>query len=225
MRLIDREASLIHSYLLMRRMIGILAMALPVILIAGGFLEGGFVVQGSLSAYYYTNMRDFLVGMLFSVAIFLISYKGYELIDDVVTNLSGFFALGIIAFPTSMFTGEVVRVGVFQIQDNISQYYHLVFSVLFLLSLSFNSMFLFTRHGGSPSREKKIRNGVYVASGLIMLSCVAGMIVYIAFYSHTPLAKERPVLVFETIALISFGVSWLVKGHTIFRDKQLSSLR
>ncbi len=220
-----RNEALINSYLALRRIIGVLAIGLPVIMVAGGFIQHGAVIQGSLSSYYYTNMRDFLVGMLSGVALFLISYKGYELIDDVVTNLSGVFALGIIAFPASMFSGHVIRVGVFLTPDNVSQYIHLAFSILFLLSLAFNSIFLFTRHGGSPSREKKKRNKVYVVCGLLMLSSIIGMVVYIAFYSHTPLAKGRPVLVFETIALMSFGVSWLIKGHTLFRDKQLSSLR
>lgn len=225
MKLTGTNGALIHSYLDMRRIIGILAIALPVVLIAGGLLGGGTAVQGSLSSYYYTNMRDFFVGMLFTVALFLISYKGYEAVDDVVTNLSGLFALGIVAFPTSMFSGHIVRVGVFLVPDNISQYVHLAFSVLFLLSLAFNSMFLFTRHGGAPSREKRIRNRIYTVSGVIMVICIAGMVTYIAFFSHTRLASARPVLVFESIALASFGVSWLIKGNALFRDEELSALR
>ncbi len=225
MRKSGTDEMLIYSYLDMRRIIGILAIALPVILVGGGFIQNRTAIEGSLSSYYYTNMRDFFVGMLFTVALFLISYKGYELIDDVVTNLSGFFALGIIAFPTSMFSGGVVRVGVFLTPDNVSKYIHLVFSVLFLLSLALNSIFLFTKHGGAPSREKKLRNLVYIISGIVMLSCITGMVIYIAFFSHTSLAKMRPVLVFETVALVSFGVSWLVKGNTLFRDKQLESIR
>jgi len=214
-----RDIALIHSYLSMRRMVGILAIGLPFIIVLGGLVETGSIIQGSLSSYYYTNMRDFLVGLIFAVAIFLISYKGYELIDDIVTNLSGVFALGIIAYPTSMFSNQVVRVGVFQTPDDVSQYIHLVFSILFLLSLAFNSIFLFTRHSGNPSREKKKRNKIYASCGIVMVLSVIGMVTYIVFYSHTFLAKGRPVLIFETIALISFGVSWLVKGHTLFRDK------
>lgn len=221
----SRSESLIYSYLAMRRIVGVLAILLPVIIVAGGFIQKDSVVQGSLSSYYYTNMRDFFVGMLSGVALFLISYKGYELIDDVVTNLSGLFALGIIAFPTSKFSGHVVKVGIFLTPDDISQYIHLVFSIAFLLSLAFNSMFLFTKHGGVPSREKKTRNVIYIVSGWLMLVCIVGMVTFIAFYSHTVLAKWRPVLVFETVALISFGISWLVKGNTLFRDKQLSAIR
>ncbi|HEY9166654.1 MAG TPA: DUF998 domain-containing protein [Candidatus Kryptonia bacterium] len=216
----DRNITLIHSYLSMRRIVGILAIGLPFIIVLGGLVETGSILQGSLSSYYYTNMRDFLVGLLFAVAIFLISYKGYELIDDIVTNLSGVFALGIIAYPTSPFSGQAVRVGVFLTPDDVSQYVHLAFSVLFLLFLSFNSIFLFTRHRGILGKEKKKRNMIYIGCGLVMLLSVIAMIVQIAFYPHTILAQGRPVLVFESIALISFGVSWLVKGHTLFRDKQ-----
>ncbi len=221
----NRSESLIHSYLAMRRIVGVLAILLPVIMVAGGFIQKGSTVEGSISSYYYTNMRDFFVGMLSGVALFLISYKGYELIDDIVTNLSGIFALGIIAFPTSKFAGHVVRVGIFLTPDNISQYIHLAFSIAFLFLLAFNSLFLFTRHGGAPSREKKTRNFIYRTSGWIMIACIVGMVLYIAFLSHSALAKWRPVLVFETVSLISFGISWLVKGNTLFKDKRLAAAK
>ncbi len=219
----NRNACLIFSYLAMRRIIGLLAIGLPFIIVMGGSIENGFVVQGSLSSYYYTNMRDFLVGILFGVSLFLISYKGYEMIDDIVTNLSGLFALGIIVFPTSAFSGRVVRVGVFHVPDSISQYLHLAFSTLFLLSLAFNSMFLFTRHAGVLSSEKRKRNMVYVVCGVLMLLSIISMIVYIAFFTRTSFAKGYPVLVFESISLVSFGVSWLVKGQTLFRDKRAAN--
>ncbi len=216
----NRDTSLIISYLAMRRMIGILGIGLPFIVILGSSIQGRFILQGSISGYYYTNVRDFFVGLLCGVSLFLISYKGYEKIDNIVTKLSGLFALGIVAFPTSMFSGKVVKVGIFLIPDDISQYLHLVFSIMFLLLLSFNSIFLFTKHGGHPSREKKMRNIVYIVCGIVMLSSVICMIVYIAFLTNTFLSKVYPVLIFESISLISFGISWLVKGHTLFKDKR-----
>src|SRR5271169_6182359 len=121
----NREKSLIISYLAMRRLIGILGIALPFIMILGGFAQGEPVVQGSISGYYYTNMRDFFVGILSGVALFLISYKGYERIDDIVANMSGVFALGMIVFPTAIYSGKTVRVGMFLIADNISAILHL----------------------------------------------------------------------------------------------------
>ena len=140
----NREKSLIISYLAMRRLIGILGISLPLIVVLGGFTQGEPEVQGSISGYYYTNMRDFLVGMLSGVALFLISYRGYEEIDSIVAKMSGIFALGMIFFPTAMFSGKIVRVGMFLIDDSISEKIHLTFGTLFFLALSFNSLFLFT---------------------------------------------------------------------------------
>ena len=215
-----RDANLVLSYLSMRRMVGLLGIALPFIVILGSYSHGKIVILGSISAYYYTNVRDFFVGLLCGVSLFLISYDGYERIDSVITKLSGFFALGIVAFPTSMFSGRVIRVGIFRTPDDISQYLHLGFSILFLTLLAFNSIFLFTRHGGSPSREKRIRNVIYVVSGFVMLWSVIFMIIYIAFLTQTFITDLHPILLLESIALISFGVSWLVKGSTLFKDKK-----
>ena len=201
-------------------MIGLLGIALPFIVVLGSSIHGRLVIMGSLSGYYYTNVRDFFVGLLCGVSLFLISYKGYETIDNIITNTSGVLALGIVAFPASTFSGKIVRVGIFLIPDDISQYLHLGFSILFLLLLAFNSIFLFTKHSGHPSREKRMRNVVYTVCGIIMLSSVVCMVIYIAFLTHTFLSKAYPVLILESIALISFGVSWLVKGHTLFKDKK-----
>ncbi|MHC1705386.1 MAG: hypothetical protein AB9846_15880 [Tenuifilaceae bacterium] len=53
--------SIIISYKALRRLIGILGILLPVICIIGGFWFAKDPVQQSISLYYYTNMRDFLV--------------------------------------------------------------------------------------------------------------------------------------------------------------------
>jgi hypothetical protein len=215
-----QEKNLIISYLTMRRLIGILGTALPIIVVVGGFIQNGFVVQGSISGYYYTNMRDFFIGLLCGVSLFLISYKGYEKIDDIVSNLSGIFALGMVVFPTAMYSGKVVPVGTFLINDNISEYIHLTFGALFFLALSFNAMFLFTkRDPGILNKEKMRRNIIYRICGIVMTFAIACAIIYTLFLRGTFLSKVYPVLVFESIALLAFGISWLVKGHTLFRDK------
>jgi hypothetical protein len=203
----------------MRRMIGILGILLPFIVVLGSSINGKIMILDSLSSYYYTNVRDFFVGLLFGVSLFLISYKGYETIDNVITNLSGIFALGIVAFPTLPFSSKVARVGIFLVPKDISQYLHVTFSVLFLLSLAFNSLFLFTRHSEHLSREKKIRNTIYNACGILIIISVICIVLYIEFLTKTFLSRYYPVLTFESIALISFGVSWLVKGNTLFKDR------
>lgn len=216
----SRNKNLIISYLAMRRLIGILGIALPIIVVLGGFIQNGFVIQGSISSYYHTNMRDFFVGLLCGVSLFLISYKGYEKIDDIVGTLSGIFALGIVIFPISMYSGKVVKVGMLLIDDNISGYFHFTFGTLFFLALSFNSIFLFTKsESGFLTKEKRRRNTIYHLCGIVMIFTILCIIIYMAFLRDTFISKLYPVLVFESIALLAFGVSWLVKGHTLFKDK------
>jgi hypothetical protein len=216
-----REKSLISSYLAMRRLIGILGISLPFIVVIGGFTQSEPVLMGSISGYYYTHMRDLYVGILSGVALFLISYRGYETIDDIVVVMSGVFALGMVLFPTAMFTGKAVKVGMFLIDDTISERIHLMFGTLFFLALSFNSMFLFTRrHPGVMGREKKRRNVIYRWCGIVMIFSILVIAVYTSLLRGTSLAEMYPVLILETVALFAFGVSWLVKGNTLFKDKK-----
>jgi hypothetical protein len=157
-----RERSLIISYLALRRLIGILGISLPIIVVLGGLTQAEPALQGSISGYYYTTMRDCFVGTLSGVALFLLSYNGYETIDVVVAKMSWKFALGMIFFPTAMYSGKVVRVGMFLINDEISEVIHMTLGAAFFLALSFNSLFLFTRrHPGVMGKEKRRRNVIY----------------------------------------------------------------
>jgi len=217
----NRERSLIISYLTMRRLIGILGLSLPFIVVLGGFTQAEPGLQGSISGYYYTNMRDLFVGILSGVALFLISYRGYEKIDAIVANLSGIFALGMIFFPTAMYSDKAVRVGMFFIADNISETIHLTFGALFFLALSFNSLFLFTRrHPGVMGKEKQRRNTIYRSCGTVMILSIVCITMYTLFLRRTSVAAIYPVLILESVALLAFGISWLVKGNTLFKDRK-----
>ena len=214
------NSSLIISYLTMRRIIGILAIGLPVIVVLGGFIQNGFVLGESISSYYYTNMHDFFVGTLSCVGLFLISYKGYERIDGITSTISGVLALGIALFPTSTGISGINKVGIFQLNNKTSFYFHLTFASLFFLAMAFISIFLFTRFESSPiTKEKKKRNLIYIVCGFIILFSILCIIVYSAALENTSVTTIKPIFVFETLSLISFGVSWLVKGETVFKDK------
>lgn len=214
------DNGLIISYLTMRRIIGILGIGLPIIVILGGFIQNGFIFGESISSYYYTNMRDFFVGLLCCVGLFLLSYKGYERIDDITGNISGIFAVGIAFFPTSFDDSGVFKTGIFQLNDNISVYFHLTCASLFFLSLAFNSIFLFTKHGGTMTKEKEKRNKIYLACGYVILFSLLCITLYKLFLQKTFIASIQPVLIFEAVALAAFGISWLVKGETLFKDKE-----
>jgi heme A synthase len=205
------------SYKSLRRLIGILGILLPFVCVLGGYLITQTPIQQSISIYYYTNMRDFFVGLMFLVSLFLITYKGYQVIDSIVTSVTGVFGLGIPLFPCFSEAFKNQKVGLFQIVSTTSDIIHLTCAASFFTLLALNSIFLFTRTE-NPGQQKNKRNIIYVVCGIVMLLCLLGIL--IAFIKHdTILINDyNLVLICETIALMAFGISWLVKGETLFAD-------
>jgi len=99
---IEDIATLNIDYLILRKYLGILGIALPLTLFLGNNLE----VEQSISHYYYTGMSVFFTGVLAIFALFLISYKGFpkkknELFsDNFITNFAGLLAIVVIVVPT-----------------------------------------------------------------------------------------------------------------------------
>jgi hypothetical protein len=104
---------LIVSYLTLRRVVGWVAVLLPVVLlISNAFFTKDFKIYvssrifvfsnwpGSVSGYYYTSMRDVFVGSLCALGVFLIGYNGYDRADRWITNLAGVCAIGVALCPT-----------------------------------------------------------------------------------------------------------------------------
>ena len=84
------------SYLTLRKAIGLIGILLPVVL-AGVYmlLASKIIFQASISAYYYTSMRNVLVGALCAIGVFLFAYRGYGWQDNLCTNAAGAFAVGV----------------------------------------------------------------------------------------------------------------------------------
>ncbi|MBN1952808.1 MAG: hypothetical protein JW801_16515 [Bacteroidales bacterium] len=198
------------SYLKMRKAIGFLGLALPLILIAGSFVPGGIkTIQPSISEYYDTYMRDIFVGILCAVALFLFSYRGFNVMDNAAANFAAFFALGVAFFPTSS-------------EKEFVHYIHLISAALFFITLSLISIFLFTltTKGGKAAGNKLIRNRIYRSCGYIMFGSILIMFVYVMFLEEhlVQLENYKPIFVLESIALFAFGTSWLIKGRTLWAD-------
>lgn len=215
------------SFRNLRRLIGILGMALPAVCYLGGAVFYHLALQRSISFYYYTNVRDVLVGLLVGMGLFLISYNGYELIDSIVAKVTGFCGLGIAIFPCLFSPDASVPVGFFQLAPRVSNVVHMSCAAAFFLLLGIYSIFVFTltRAGRNMTDQKRRRNFIYVACGLIILLGLAALVMVEAFLDPIFVQEKHLVFILETIMLEAFGVSWLVKGDTIFRDKPLASRR
>lgn len=214
-----KNNNLIISYISLRRLIGVLGILLPLICMAGGFAFSALPAQQSISYYYHTNMRDFFVGLMMGISLFLVTYKGYERIDDILTTICGIAGFGIAFFPCRSGDGSVMHSGIFQLPPAVSDAIHVAAASLYFVLLAINSLFLFTlSKGHRKSRNKTIRNGIYIGCGIVMLLsllCIAA-----SFFIFNAVQRDhcRIILIFETVMLLAFGISWLVKGETLFRD-------
>ncbi len=224
--LTNKNLSLIISFLTLRRLIGILGMLLPLACLIGGSWLTCRPVMDSISSYYHSNMRDILEGLLIGVSIFLLTYKGYETRDSIMATLSGIAGLGIALFPCSSPFLPLSAVGIFQITPPVAGYLHYGSSALFFILLGVNSFFLFTLGDKAHwTKRKSIRNGIYRACGVIIFLSLATLLILRLTLGSDGLGATAWTLVFETVMLLSFGVSWLVKGETIFRDRPGENFR
>ncbi len=209
----------IISYLTLRRLIGILGMLLPFACLFGGSIVPNRPVLDSISAYYHSNMGDVLTGLLVGVGLFLLTYKGYEKRDLLVAIASGITGLGIAIFPCESRIDPSIPVGVFQLTHPYAEYLHYGSSALFFILLGFNSLFLFTIGDKKKwTKSKSKRNVIYRVCGIVIYASLATLLI-LTLIMGSVLVATIWTFIFETVMLLAFSISWLVKGETLFADK------
>ncbi len=198
---------LVHSYLYLRRAVGLLGMALPLVLVVGGLLLTGELL-GSISGYYYSGLRDVYVGAMCATGVFLLCYRGYGRVDDATANAAGIAAIGVALFPTRPVDPDA--------RERVFGHLHLVSAAVFFLALAFFCLVLFRRTDATaPTGRKLKRNAVYLVSGVVILVCLVLIPVTGALFD---LGALRPALWLESLAILAFGVAWLTKGQVILGD-------
>jgi hypothetical protein len=96
----DRTDTAVISYQALQALIGILGLALPFVLISVKPFLDGPGIPPSISDYYYTSMRDYFVGSLWAIGIFLSSYRGEK-------NFHHVFGIIACLFPAAHPLGKV----------------------------------------------------------------------------------------------------------------------
>jgi hypothetical protein len=199
------------SYTSLRRSVGAIGVALPPVLAIGAAVLFDVGLLSSVSAYYYTEMRGVLVGSLCAIGVFLLSYR-FGKADDLLGDVAGIAAIGLALFPTApegSGTGWVRVVGVV----------HLVFAAVFFIALAIFSLLLFTRTDGDMTPRKLVRNVVYRVCGWVIVACLVLAVVIDLVVGDAVKAEYRPLFWLETVAVLAFGVSWLVKGEALLGDR------
>jgi hypothetical protein len=192
----DEEAGKVRSYTTLQLLVGIIALALPVVLFVGHFFFADSHLPGSMSAFYYTPLHAYFTGSLCALGLVLFTYK-YAPQDNWLSSVAGVLIVIVALCPTAP-EGRSM---------NLGNYIHLGTAFIFLSLLAYFSLVLFTnsKASGGMSKQKKRRNRIYVTCGIFIL---------VAVILAAVLAKSSLHWLFwwETIAVVAFSISWLVKG-------------
>lgn len=200
----------IISYYTLRILIGATGILLPLLVVIGKWVSDKTpALEYSISDYYDNGAAgDILVGILFVLGFFLLTYKGPEKIDNITADVGCVAALGVALFPTTA-TGWV-------------HILHFVFAMSLFSVFIFFSLILFRKTDPFKpmTPEKKNRNYIYLSCGIIMIICIVAIAGTILLIDYSISEKYKLVYWFESIALVAFGISWITKSEMFyFRDK------
>lgn len=190
------------TYHTLRAALGGIALAFPIVLVVGGYLND-VPLQGSMSAYYHTPVRDAFVGMLVTVGAALLLYKGFSRSENWALNIGGVLAILVALVPASR--DQADRWGV-----------HGVAAVLFFVALAYVAVF---RSGDtlelitSQQRAKYYRS-IYKTLGAAMLIAPATAAFLVSAWQYD--LTNRSVTFFTEVAgIYAFGLYWIVKSQEI----------
>lgn len=216
---------LVVQYLALRRAVGYLGSGLPFVLSIGAAFLFGTGLQSSLSAYYHTDVGDIFVGVLCALGVFFWAYKGYSnetVPDDWIGNVAGVCAIGTALFPTAA-SGGLAEAGTAAAKA------HAAFAGALFLTLAHLSYFRFTKThpGASRTQLKNQRDRIYRTAGVVIVASVALIATlwatrewgWVSVETLDRIEAWKPVFWLESIAVVSFGAAWAVKGQALLPDR------
>ena len=204
----------VRSYLFMRVFVGALGVALPLALVLGdGLVLGGDPFpRSSLSAYYYSGVRDVFVGTLSAIGVFLVTYKVAErTLDNTLSTLAG-VAVGLVALlPTGLPGGDQPTPLQELLGVSTVETIHYVSAAAFIGSLAVISFFFGVREGSRPHLPGRRSPAFW---RWFHWACGAAIVVSLLWIAVTQFAggPSRSLLIGQWVAVWAFGASWFAKG-------------
>lgn len=158
----------------------------------------------SISCYYHSGGVAAFVGIIVALSYFLFTYRGYgntdQWLDLVASYIAAFAALGVVLFPCTPTNGFVAPGWWYPWMGRMHNYSA---TVLFC-SFAFFSLYLFTRGTSTDTASRRRRTVYYICGALIIAA-----LVWAWMQGH----RDRSIFWPETVALLAFATSWLVKGR------------
>lgn len=213
------------NYQLQRLMIGVVAFALPVLVMTIGCDD-----LTSISASYHTASRDVFVAGLASVGLLMIPYQGRSGEDAVefwLSKVGGVSAIVVAFVPTSCSKiGEPTISCLVDVAcSNANRPFHLlasgtVFACLFGLCLIFRRR-AFDKYHRDHYLTARVRAHIYE---ICMLGIVVGAVLIGLEVVGVKLVGNTTVFWGEAIMLFSFSIAWLTASKILIWDGDRPSI-
>jgi hypothetical protein len=185
-----------------------LGLLLPPALWVGGLRRDGIHLQDSMSAYYYTGMRDVFVGSLWAVGVALIAYKGFSNVENRVLSVGGVLAIGVALLPTTAPGGASSAVGAAHTLAAVSFFGCLAYVAI---ARAADTLLLVrdARLASKLRRWYRILGAVMLASPLLAL--------VLAWSVRPPGGTLRAIFFVEAVGVWVFAAYWLLKSWELRR--------
>lgn len=195
--------SQVHSQ---RLVLGLLCGLLPICCILFGLFGADEALLGkswwySISATYYSNSQVWMIGSLVLASFFLLTYKGYDMGDRVLTLIGSASALGIVIFPT--YNSVYDRCGLFMLPTRLSSTLHNISAAALFISFAVMILTQFTK-----GQDKKRNIVYYICGSIIVLAIISQLIT-------GTLGIGWMTIVNEFFMLEAFAVAWVVKSRAL----------
>ncbi len=223
------QHEMVMSHLRVRRALGWLGFFLPVLLIFGGLIDR---LEPTISDFYHTAFRDFYVGTLCAIGIFLIAYKGHppkggdawdtdRINDDRMANVAGIAALVMAFFPNLPTTQGVPPITQAGMMAPASPAIHYIAALFFFATLGLICIKQFARTS-DEARARFYRRCGYIIFFALFATLVAVVLRRFIGGGGQQLVEQTKIIFwFEAIGTWAFAAAWLKKGRA---DEEMAKL-
>lgn len=212
---------LVVAFLGTGRAIAILGFFLPTSMLLWSLMSG-VSIRGSLSEYYYTPVRDLMVGTLIALAVFLWSYRGFSDRDDDLRNdrrvgkVAAVAAAVIALFPITPRNDDRCTLIQCVIGPQASDLVHAIGAAVFFLCLAAFCLILLPRSVINNSGAAK-RVLIYRTCGGIIMAALVIIVVwkFLPLGVIFTLGRYQPIFWVEALAIWAFSAAWIVRGRAL----------
>ena len=226
----DQLPGKVFNYLILRTIVGAIALLLPFIVwLVANLIYTDVGIPSSISVTYHLGARDIFVGSLFVVSAFLFSYNGFqsdkypnsEVTQSRLSKLAGACAAIVALFPTNCNEQWILEVTGICTGLCVSKP-HLEFlpvgaihtgaAILLFIILAGFCLHYFQIGTKGEGGKKDRRSRVYRICGWTMVGAmIVGAISFAAeLLGWHDDSVSKIIFFVELVCLVSFGIAWLV---------------